>query len=450
MDNVYHFIGIGGIGMSALSRILLQRGASVSGSDISSSATIEQLKALGAKVHLGHDASYVRENASIVFSTDIKDDNPELMIAKKRGQKLLHRSHLLRDLFSSQKPLLVTGTHGKTTTSSLLSHVLCALGWQPSFAVGGLLKKGKVNAEHGDGEYFVAEADESDKSFLAYRGYGAIVTNIDLDHLNYWHTEKELVEGFKTFIDSVENKNLVLYCCDDARLRSIGLGVGYGFSEDAKARLSNFSQNGLVLSFDLNFQGNIYKQIKAPLIGKHNALNTASVFALALLLGAKEKELREAIASFHGVARRADKIGEACGTLFYDDYGHHPTEILATLSAFKQSHPDRRLITVFQPHRYTRTRDCFEEFVDAFIDSSVLVLTDLYAASEDPIEGISTEALYRRILEKHPIQTYYIRKDALVDFLSYFAREDDVVLTIGAGDVTKMGPLVLDRMQARV
>lgn len=447
MSELYHFIGIGGIGMSALARILLQRGFCVSGSDLSKTPLIDELIALGATIHIGHSKDHLSENATVIYSTDIKQDNPELSIAKSRKQRLLHRSELLGFLLKMQKPLLVTGTHGKTTTSSLLSHVLKEMGYDPSFALGGLLKGSRVNAQHGAGAYFVAEADESDKSFLAYTGYGAIITNIDLDHLNYWHTEEELIKGFDQFARSIENKELLVYCADDERLKKLCLpGVGYGFSQGAEARITAFSQKGLVMAFDLFYKECHYREIQVPLIGQHNALNACSVFVMALLLGAKEEAIKQALSTFPGVHRRADKLAEVSGVRFYDDYGHHPTEVEATIKAFKDSLPNDRLITVFQPHRYTRTRDCFEQFVDAFRHSDVLVLTDLYAASEEPIEGVSSETLYHRIQKKYGENIFYIRKDILPEFLEHFVRPSDVVLTMGAGDVTKIGPLVAGRL----
>lgn len=451
MDDIYHFIGIGGIGMSALARILLDKGVSVSGSDIASSPSLNLLAERGATIYVGHDKDHVPAQGYVIYSTDIKEDNAELLEAKRRQLPLLHRSELLGMVLRGQKALLVTGTHGKTTTSSLLSHILEDMLFDPSYAIGGIIKDKGINGRYGQGEYFVAEADESDKSFLAYSGYGAIITNIDLDHLNYWDTEEKLILGFKQFADSIENKDLLVFCGDDQRLCSLGLkGISYGFSEHVSARITRFYQHGLTLCFDLFFHGTSYTNIEVPLIGRHNALNTAAVFVMALMLGASETKIRKALLTFAGVKRRADLIGNASGVRFYDDYGHHPTEVEATIGAFKQSFPDRRLVTIFQPHRYTRTRDCFNAFTDAFNASDVLILTDLYAAGEEPIEGISSEALFRRIIEEKSSQTYYIRKDALQNFLSHFLQDGDVVLTMGAGDVTKLGPLMLQSMQAKV
>jgi len=447
VTEIYHFIGIGGIGMSALARILLQQGKIVQGSDNASSKITKGLQKLGAKIFEKQCFSHVIPGSHVVYSTDIKEDNPEYLAAKALGLPLLHRSELLAQLMNNTKPLLVTGTHGKTTTSSLLAHVLKSIGWDPSYAIGGVIKGVSTNSGAGTGPYFVAEADESDGSFLAYTAFGAIITNIDLDHLNHWMTEEALIAGFKKFADKVLSKEHLLFCKDDERLSGLSLqGISYGFSPDADAHLSGFAQDRFNTRFSFTFKGNEYKDVQLPLIGKHNALNACAVFVLCLQLGASEQELRDAFSTFQGVGRRADKIGEARQISFYDDYGHHPTEILATLTAFKESHPENRLVTVFQPHRYTRTRDCMEEFATALRGSDIVVLTDIYAAGESPLDGIDAQAVFARVSGVKKEGVYYLRKDALVEFLSSFLQEKDVVVTMGAGDITKYGPYVIERM----
>ena len=447
MTEIYHFIGIGGIGMSALARILLQQGKIVQGSDNTSSKITQNLEKLGAKIFEKQCYSQVTPDCRVVYSTDIKQDNPEYLAAKTLGLTLLHRSELLAHLMKDSKPLLVSGTHGKTTTSSLLAHVLKSFGWDPSYAIGGVIKGLCTNSGAGTGPYFVAEADESDGSFVAYSPFGGIITNIDLDHLNHWMTEQALIEGFKKFADKVESKEHLLFCKDDERLSALSLqGISYGFSSEADACLTTFIQERFAIRFSLRFQEKEYKDIELPLIGKHNALNACAVFVLSLQLGASEQEVRKAFLTFQGVGRRADKIGEAKQISFYDDYGHHPTEILATLKAFKESHPENRLVTVFQPHRYTRTRDCMEEFATALSGSDIVVLTDIYAAGEPPLEGVNTEAVFSRVSHVKKEGVYYLRKDVLVEFLSGFLQEKDLVVTMGAGDITKYGPYVMERM----
>ncbi|MEI8328461.1 MAG: UDP-N-acetylmuramate--L-alanine ligase [Chlamydiia bacterium] len=450
MSQLYHFIGIGGIGMSALARILVQQGSSVTGSDRVLSPLTEELELAGAQIFSHHCASNISPLATVVYSSDIKPDNPEWVEAKKLRLPLLHRSELLAQLMESSQSLLVTGTHGKTTSSSLLAHVLHSIEWDPTFAVGGVLKNYWVNSRAGHGRYFVAEADESDGSFLAYPdAAGAIITNIGLDHLNYWGSEAALMQGFKDFSTKIKSAKHLLWCKDDLRLAQMSLeGVSYGFDPDADVYISDFIQQGGVSSFSLRIDDVVYKAIELPLIGRHNALNAAAVFALVLGLTGNEKEIRQAFSSFRGVSRRADKVGEEQGVGIYDDYGHHPTEVSSTVSAFKQAFADRRIILVFQPHRYTRMKDCIDEFPQAFTQADVVVLTDLYAAGEAPIEGVSTQALYEKVISSASENIYHIRQDALIAFLVGFVKEGDLVITMGAGDITKQGPLLLERLRS--
>ncbi|NDE82815.1 MAG: UDP-N-acetylmuramate--L-alanine ligase [Chlamydiia bacterium] len=449
MSQLYHFIGIGGIGMSGLARILLQKGEQVSGSDRVRSLITQELELAGAQIFSSHASSHVSALSKVVYSTDIKPENLELLEAKRLGLPLMHRSELLAYLMDDNEPLLVTGTHGKTTTSSLLSYVLEYLGWDPTFAVGGVLKNFGVNSKSGKGAFFVAEADESDGTFLAYpRAKGAIITNIGLDHLNYWQTEQALVDGFCHFSEKVTDKRHFFWCKDDDRLAKLDLkGLSYGFDPLADVCVSDFIQQGFICSFSVTIKDVIYKDIQVPLIGRHNALNAAAVFALVVSLGASELSLRKAFMSFQGVCRRADCIGNEGGVSIYDDYGHHPTEVAATLKAFRLAFTHSRLVVVFQPHRYSRTRDCIDGFAEAFSDADVVILTDLYGAGEVPIPGINTETLYQKILPAKHREIYHLRKDVLVEFLAGFVREGDVVITMGAGDITKDGPILLQRLQ---
>ena len=441
-----HFIGIGGIGMSALARILLQRNRPVSGSDERSSAITESLQKEGAKIAIGHSAAAIVGDERVIYSTDIAHDNVEFQEAKRKGCTLMHRSDLLKELMDIHSPLLISGTHGKTTTSSLLAHVLIQARLDPAFAIGGIVKSLLTNGRHGKGDYFVAEADESDGSFLKYHGYGAIITNIDNDHLNYWKTTEALVKGFKTFAQQVISQDHLLWCCDDETLSNLKLpGISYGFSEKADALIENFRQMGWKTFFDLKLDGKTYSEIELSLIGAHNVLNASAVFALARRLGVSEEDIRSALSTFQGVGRRADKKGEINSISVYDDYGHHPTEIFATLRALKQASGHKRLVVVFQPHRYTRTRDCLHEFSEAFESADVLVLTDIYSAGEPTIEGITSDAVVKKISEKRNV--HYVPRQALLSYLVKFLQPNDILVTMGAGDVTKVGPEVLEKLQ---
>lgn len=449
MRQDYHFIGVGGIGMSALALILAERGAEVSGSDIAASHMTDALQKAGVNVMIGHSVKNICRPMTVVYSSDIKPDNPEYAEAKKQKLPLLHRSELLAALMENSLPLLVTGTHGKTTTSSLLAHVLKDAGLNPSFAIGGIVRSLGANGGHGDGHYFVAEADESDGSFLKYSGYGAIITNIDNDHMDYWKTEKELLAGFKKFEAQTISKDHLFWCGDDERLSSLNLkGVSYGFGEGCDLHIDSYAQAGWKMAYDLSFEGKKYQEIEIPLVGGHNVLNSSAVFGLGLRLGISEKLLRAAFIRFEGVSRRAEKKGEAGGICIYDDYAHHPTEIYATLRAIKRAIGGKRLIAVFQPHRYTRTKECMEQFPEAFEQADELIVTDIYGAREKPIEGVTTDALMKKIQGRYAGNAHYVPRGGLVDYLAGFLKSGDVLVTMGAGDITKTGPEVLEKLVA--
>ncbi len=445
--NRYHFIGIGGIGMSALAQILLQKGLAVSGSDVSSSYITENLQKLGAKIYLEHSEDNIDQPMVIVFNSMINEDNPEIRAGKRRGCPLLHRSDLLHDLMHKDAALLVTGTHGKTTTSALLAHLLVEARLNPSFAVGGIIKSVGCNGKYGIGPYFVAEADESDGSFLKYNPFGAIITNIDEDHFDYWRTKKALIEGFRQFAGHVTSPQHLFWCGDDDTLRSLPLkGLSYGFEEKNDLRVLSFRQNGWKNLFDVQFEKKHYPDIEIPLIGAHNVLNAAAVFGLALRLNIPETRIRNAFASFQGIGRRADFKGECQSISAYDDYAHHPTEIYATLRAIKHAIDNRRLIVAFQPHRYTRTRDCFAEFGPAFSSADVVVLTDIFPAGEKAIEGVNAQMLLKKIQESCTMDIRYSNRKDLSGFICSILKKNDVLVTMGAGDITKIGPEVLTRL----
>ncbi|MGC1879008.1 MAG: UDP-N-acetylmuramate--L-alanine ligase [Rhabdochlamydiaceae bacterium] len=443
MKEQYHFIGIGGIGMSALAHILLQRGASVTGSDVAPSSMTDELRSRGAEIFIGHSPHHIHSPTVVVYSSDIREGNPEVCQAKSLGLSFLHRSELLFQLMEGYSPLLVTGTHGKTTTSSLLAHLLVEASLDPAYAVGGIVHSLNSNGGHGIGRYFVAEADESDGSFLNYAPFGAIITNIDNDHLAYWNSVDNLVSGFKKFANRVESTEHLIWCGDDETLRSLKLkGFSYGFGNHNDLQIENYCQVGWKNIFDVFFEGIGYAEIEIPLIGGHNVLNAAAVFALGIKMDIPEDRIRKAFANFKGVNRRAELKGEWDGITVFDDYAHHPTEIFATLRAIKQATSRRRLVVAFQPHRYTRIRDCLHEFGPALECVDLLILTDIYAAREAPIEGITNEILLAKIQEK-VLDVRYIPRSELSESLARLLEPNDVLVTLGAGDITKVGPEVL-------
>ena len=304
-----------------------------------------------------------------------------------------------------------------------------------------------TNGGHGRGAYFVAEADESDGSFLQYAPFGSIITNIDNDHLDYWQTMDRMIEGFSQFAGKVKSHEHLFWCGDDDVLRSLKIkGFSYGFDERNDLWIKNFMQSGWKNSFDCSFESRDYAEIVIPLIGAHNILNAAAVFGLGLKLGIPEDQIRAAFLAFRGVGRRAELKGESRHICVFDDYAHHPSEIFATLRAMKQAIGKKRLIVAFQPHRYTRTRDCLNEFGSAFENADILVLTEIYAASESPIEGISHELLAEKIRAHSHLEVHCCPRKKLVDYLAHLLQEEDILVTMGAGDITHVGKEVLQRL----
>lgn len=446
MSKKYHFIGIGGIGMSALARIVLQRGSKVQGSDLLLSYVTEGLKEAGAEIFFRHEASLVSDPMVVVYGSAIKEEHPEYQEAKRQNLPLLHRSLLLKELMQGSEPLLVTGTHGKTTTSALLAHLLMTAGLDPSYAIGGTLLNGNSNGRHGSSRFFVAEADESDGTFLNYPSFGAIITNLEKDHLDYWKSEGALIRGFRDFAANVSSSNHLFWCADDNQLKRLKLsGYGYGFSDRADLKIEKWYQEGWSIVFDLSFQGKTYPRIVLPLLGKHNALNGAAVFGMGLALGIEERMIRHSFETFLGVKRRMEKKGEKQGVVIYDDYGHHPTEVKVTLKAVKKAVGEKRLIVAFQPHRYSRTQECFADFIHAFEAADELVMTEVYPAGEKPIPGITGEVLFHKIKETSHVSSHFIKREKMAAFFSNFLRPHDVVITMGAGDITKLTPEILEK-----
>lgn len=439
----YHFVGIGGIGMSGLAKILLSRNETVSGSDKASNRMTDLLKSQGATIFLGQEAKNIAADMTVVLSSDIKQDNPEYQAALRLKCPILHRSDVLNELMKGRLALAVAGTHGKTTTSSLLTEVMEASHTQPTFVVGGILAKFGTNASHGAGKYFIAEADESDGTFLKYHPYGAIVTNIDRDHMSHFKTDEALISSFKTFMSQVTSDKHLLWCGDDAHLSKLNMpGVSYGFSERCSARISAFQQYGWRIFFNLEWGGKKYSKIEVALTGQHNALNAAAVFTLALQLGLEESTIRSALASFKGVARRAEKKGEFNSIDFIDDYAHHPTEIKATLKAMRQAFGMRNLVVVFQPHRFSRSQECLGTFGEAFADADGVWITDIYGSGEASIPGVTHEVIQKEIEEF--AMCSYVPRERLAARLCEVLRPLDVVITLGAGDVTKVAKETLD------
>jgi len=360
---------------------------------------------------------------------------------------MLHRSELLQKLMESYHSLAVAGTHGKTTTSSLLTWVLQSCGQSPSFAIGGIVPQLSSNSRQGDGKYFVAEACESDGTFLNYAPHGAIVTNIDFDHMDFYREEKALIDAFKGFTEKVTSEKHLFWCGDDCHLQKLHpKGISYGFSENCQLKASNFQQNGWMFSIDVNFKGKLYKNVEVALTGKHNALNALAVFGLSLSLGLEESAIRLALRSFGGVLRRCEKKGDVHGILFLDDYAHHPTELKATLSAIRQAVGERRLVVAYQPHRYTRAKDCMGMYSNVFGEADELFITEIYAARETPIPGISHEAILAEVQKDLKSRCQHVGRAHMASKLTEVLRPHDVLVTLGAGDITKLSGEVIEKL----
>ncbi len=441
-----HFIGIGGIGMSGIAEILVNLGYEVSGSDLRESEQTGRLKAMGVKVFIGHYPSNIGDYHVVVTSTAIGRNNPELIEAKARKIPVIHRSEMLAELVRLKHGIGVAGTHGKTTTSSLLAWLLDFGGLNPTSIVGGKVLNFGSNARAGQGEYLVFEADESDGSFLKLLPSIAIVTNIDADHLDYYKYFEGLKDAFLQYINNIPFYGYSALCADDPVIcelmpRVERPYVTYGFSESADFRATDIRMNGDKMSYACHYRGKRLGDIDLALLGSHNVSNSLAVLAVALELGLSFKTIQEGFAGFRGVGRRLERIDEAGGVTIFDDYGHHPTEIRATLEAVKRL--GRRVVVLFQPHRYSRTQLLWDDFGKSFARADEVYLTEIYPAGEEPIEGVSA-GLIRDAIAKHEGRNVGLigKFEEIPEVLCGALREGDIVLTLGAGDIYKAGPMI--------
>jgi UDP-N-acetylmuramate--alanine ligase len=452
-----HFIGIGGAGMSGIARIMLARGMRVSGSDAKDTLALTALRALGATVHVGHAAEYVAGADTVVISTAIRPNNPELVEAERRGLRVIHRAGALASMMLDRRAVAVAGTHGKTTTTSLLTVAIQHCGADPSFAIGGNLNESGANAHNGSGDVFIAEADESDGSFLLYAPTAAIVTNVEADHLDHYGTGEAVAEAFDAFADRVRPGGFLVTCADDEGARALadaararGTDVRtYGESADADLRLINVVTHGMTSNYEAVSRGRRLGTVRLRLPGRHNVLNSAAALEVGLGLGFPLDRLREGLESFTGTRRRFEHKGTADGVRVFDSYAHHPTELAADLAAARDVASGGRVVVVFQPHLYSRTRHFADQFGIALGLADEVVVMDVYAAREDPMPGV-TGALVAAAVPLPPEQVVYEPSwSAVAGHLAERARPGDIVLTCGAGDVTMIGPEVLARLEAR-
>lgn len=444
-----HFVGIGGSGMSGIAEVLINLDFKVSGSDLASNATTQRLKGFGATVYQGHAAENVQDADVVVVSSAVNEENPEVIAARSKNIPVVPRAIMLAELMRFRQGIAVAGTHGKTTTTSLIASILAEAGMDPTFVIGGKLEAASANARLGTGEYIVAEADESDASFLHLTPVMAVVTNIDADHMDtYEHSFEKLKGAFVEFIEQLPFWGRAVVCIDDVNIRAILPQVskpitGYGFSEDAQVRATNVRAddgkmhftvsriNGVTTTFDVTLN----------LPGNHYVLNALAAIAIASELNVPDAAIIKALKEFKGVGRRFERYGEVVakdGGAFtlIDDYGHHPVEMQAVIAAARGAFPDRRLVMAFQPHRYTRTRDCFEDFVRVLSSADAVLLTEVYSAGEAPIIAADGRSLVRAIRVAGKVEPVFMETTAeLPEAILNIAKAGDVVIVMGAGSI---------------
>jgi UDP-N-acetylmuramate--alanine ligase len=447
-----HFIGIGGIGMSGIAEILLTMGYSVSGSDLRRSAVTDRLVGMGARVFEGHAAANAAASDVIVTSSAVSKDNPEVMEAHARKIPVIQRAEMLAELMRLKYGIAVAGMHGKTTTTSMIAAVLAGGGLDPTVVVGGRVNALGSNARLGNSQYLVAEADESDRSFLKLSPVLAVVTNLDREHMDCYRDMGDVEDAFVEFMDRLPFYGATTACIDNELLRVVLPRVRrkvytYGESSDADFRVQMLEkEQGCHSRFEVNYKGLVLGPFRLHVPGRHNVLNAAAAVALGVQLGVAPEQIAVGLESFRGVDRRFQVKGVVRGVTVVDDYGHHPTEIVATLRAARECGYGRVQV-LFQPHRFTRTRDLMAEFAAAFKDADFVEVLDIYAASEEPIEGVSAEALVKAI-GRDGVR-YAKSIGAGVDVLVQEARAGDVILTLGAGSVSQAGTLLLEGLEGR-
>jgi UDP-N-acetylmuramate--alanine ligase len=443
-----HFVGIGGAGMSGLARLLLARGVVVTGSDLKSSRGTEGLEQAGAQVFVGHRAEQLGAPDAVIVSTAIPEGNPEVRRAREAGVPVLMRAQLLAALMRGRRGVAVAGTHGKTTTTSMISVILSRAGLSPTFVIGGDLNESGSGAEHGTGEVFVAEADESDGSFLLLEPNVAVITNVEEDHLDYYRGREEIESAFARFASRAGH---LVACWDDSGVRRALAGTStpvlrYGFDEGREIALRDVALEPGRASATLLVQGDpVRVELSAP--GRHNLLNAAAAVGAASLVGVSPQAGADALRSFTGVRRRFEHRGTARGADFVDDYAHHPTEVAATLEAAQSG--GGRVFAVFQPHRYTRTEAMWQALGTSLAGADLVVITDVYGAGEEPIPGVTGKLVVESLAEAAPGKriVYLPRRADIAAFLAGEVRPGDLVITLGAGDITMVGDETLDRIR---
>lgn len=442
-----HFVGIGGAGMGGIAEVLLNLGYQVSGSDLRENAVTRRLAVQGVGIQIGHDARHVQDCDVVVVSSAVSEQNPEVVVARERRIPVVPRAEMLAEIMRFRYGIAVAGTHGKTTTTSLVASLLGEAGLDPTFVIGGLLNSANSHARLGSGRYLVAEADESDASFLYLQPMLAVVTNIDADHLSTYENDfQRLRQTFVEFLHHLPFYGLAVLCLDDPNVRDVLPSITrqvrtYGIeSEDADIRAVNLSQDGVQMHFEIHQEEYEPLAVVLNLPGRHNVLNALAAVAVARELEVDDQSTQRALETFAGIGRRFQLNGELAvadgSVLFIDDYGHHPREISATLEAVRLGWPERRLVTVFQPHRYSRTRDLFDDFAQVLGDTDLLLISEVYAAGEEPVTGADGRALCRAVRGRGRVDPVFVEEiETLPEVLKDVLQAGDLVLTLGAGPI---------------
>ena len=445
-----HFVGIGGIGMSGIAEVLVNLGYQVSGSDLREGPTTQRLSSLGVQVSIGHDAQCIEGAQVVVISSAVKGNNPEVVAARAAKIPVIPRGEMLAELMRMKYGIAIAGSHGKTTTTSMIAQVLSQGGIDPTIVIGGKLGAIGSNAKLGKGPFLVAEADESDGSFLLLSPTIGVITNVDREHLDHYKDLGEIMDAFATFGNKVPFYGSVFVCMDDPNVAALRPRLKrqvrtYGTNPQVDIRAMNLRMEGWRAHFQVRAYGEDLGDFSLGVPGHHMVLNALATIGVAIELGVEREVIRASLASFTGADRRFQKRGERKGVLVVDDYGHHPTEIAATLRAARAGFPDRRLVVAFQPHRYTRTQALLEEFGQAFFDADKVLVTDIYAASEPPIPGLTGRSVVDAILAHGQRDATYVpRVEDLPQVLDAITSPGDLVMTLGAGSITSVGPAFLD------
>jgi UDP-N-acetylmuramate--alanine ligase len=455
MTKDIHLIGIGGIGMSAIAQLLLNKGWRVSGCDLKENELIKNLRQIGASVWIGHNPQHLEAVDTLVYSSAIPADNPEIQEARRRGIRLMKRAQILSLLMQDKTVVTVTGMHGKTTTASLASHLLSEAGLFPTIAVGGILQNLGGNALMGEGRFFVAEADESDGSFLYYHPDYSIITNIDYEHLDYYKDFDSVLETFRRFINQTMDGGCLFCWRDDAYLSNLLRDykrrvVFFGLGENAELYALNIKFSGLTSEFDCLRDRRFIGHFRIGLGGRHNILNALAVVALGLELGIEVERISSALINYQGTRRRLQVKFKSKEFLVLDDYGHHPTEIKATIEAARLLNPGR-LLVIFQPHRYTRTKLLLDSFASSFDFADFVIITDTYPAGEAPIKGANGYSIYEKLKARQRLKKLkFLQKEKIVDYVLKVLNPADVILVLGAGDITCVGDELAEVLKREV